>query len=568
MPRYTFFTILFLILLRLAIGWHFLYEGWHKLHSWMVGPSETNRPFTSEGFFREATGPVAPVVRSEWFLGDPDDRALALLTPTPAPEDPEKTSPGERVPPALAQQWDDYTNRFIRHFKLDERQQQDAQVRLAQTKSLAGMWLTLGESPLPEQLDGLVFPAPAVKEIQKNYPTGVFSEDQTVPRRVADYRDRLGEMRLLRDRKSWAMGKVVDRAPLAAAKADVAAMRKDLLDDLEKFTTALKVSLGVILKSRVEDVPLLAEGDRDEATLKLLTEKGLNEKWDEIAEQMAAAYQVSITPDNKAGKALEQAKRKAAAWLADRDQQSIKAATTTFGFGASPDAGPLLAVSALASPSLLGVPRRVELYQEELKQRGAKGSPAIDEAGQATAGLRRSLQDDLKARTAAMKDGVGREALDADLARGYAPPPPKGWWWTPIGWIDVATMLLLLVTGGCLMLGLFTRTSCVLAALFLVVTYLLYPPFPWLPAPPNTEGNYLFVSKNLIELLALLCLATTRSGRWFGVDALLHWMFRRRAPKPAPKKSDPGSGPNGPRRRGPAPVSQPAEKPAAKVGAK
>ena len=28
------------------------------------------------------------------------------------------------------------------------------------------------------------------------------------------------------------------------------------------------------------------------------------------------------------------------------------------------------------------------------------------------------------------------------------------------------------------------------------MTYLTHPPFPWLPLPPNTEGNPLFINKN------------------------------------------------------------------------
>ena len=59
-----------------------------------------------------------------------------------------------------------------------------------------------------------------------------------------------------------------------------------------------------------------------------------------------------------------------------------------------------------------------------------------------------------------------------------------------------------------------------LAAGFLLMTYFIAPPWPWLPTPPNVEGNYLFVNKNVVEMFALLALATTASGRWFGVDAL------------------------------------------------
>jgi hypothetical protein len=44
------------------------------------------------------------------------------------------------------------------------------------------------------------------------------------------------------------------------------------------------------------------------------------------------------------------------------------------------------------------------------------------------------------------------------------------------------------------------------------------------------EGHYYFVNKNLIEMLALLVLATTRSGCWLGLDGLLHRLnpWRRR----------------------------------------
>ena len=62
-----------------------------------------------------------------------------------------------------------------------------------------------------------------------------------------------------------------------------------------------------------------------------------------------------------------------------------------------------------------------------------------------------------------------------------------------------------------------------LAAGFLLMTYFIAPPWPWLPTPPNVEGNYLYVNKNVVEMFALLALATTASGRWFGVDALVHW---------------------------------------------
>ena len=93
--------------------------------------------------------------------------------------------------------------------------------------------------------------------------------------------------------------------------------------------------------------------------------------------------------------------------------------------------------------------------------------------------------------------------------------------------MDKATTWFLIAVGACLMGGLFTRLACVLGAGFLVMTYLTYPPFPWYPLPPNTEGNPLFINKNVIECIALLALACMPTGRWLGLDAIVLRPFCR-----------------------------------------
>src|SRR5690349_8041637 len=69
--------VFFILALRLAIGWHFLFEGLHKIHSYYIGPSETNRPFSSEPYFAAAEGPLGPVMRKQ--IGDVDDQLKARL---------------------------------------------------------------------------------------------------------------------------------------------------------------------------------------------------------------------------------------------------------------------------------------------------------------------------------------------------------------------------------------------------------------------------------------------------------------------------------------------------------
>lgn len=137
------------------------------------------------------------------------------------------------------------------------------------------------------------------------------------------------------------------------------------------------------------------------------------------------------------------------------------------------------------------------------------------------AAMRAELQKLLDDRTAEMMKSVADAAdLDPDQAkaRGPVPPPERHWL---IKSIDLATMWGLLAIGICLLLGLFSRTAALGGAIFLIMTLLTHPPLPWLPVPPNSEGNYVFISKNVIELFALLLLACIPTGRWFGLDALI-----------------------------------------------
>lgn len=108
------------------------------------------------------------------------------------------------------------------------------------------------------------------------------------------------------------------------------------------------------------------------------------------------------------------------------------------------------------------------------------------------------------------------------------PTPPNG------QFLDRVTMWFLVTVGACLMAGLFTRLACVMAAGFLVMTYLAHPAVPWYPLPPNTEGNPVFVNKNVIEALALLTLAMYPTGRWLGLDAIVLRPFcKYRGERPA-----------------------------------
>jgi hypothetical protein len=61
--------------------------------------------------------------------------------------------------------------------------------------------------------------------------------------------------------------------------------------------------------------------------------------------------------------------------------------------------------------------------------------------------------------------------------------------------------------------------------MFLLSITLIAPALPYAPAPPGAIGFYIYVNLYTIEMIALLALTFMPTGRWFGVDALLYYVF-------------------------------------------
>jgi uncharacterized membrane protein YphA (DoxX/SURF4 family) len=361
-------TRVFLVLLRLAIGWHFLVEGYDKIHSVELGPTETNRPWTSRGYLREASGPAAQHFRS--LAGDPDKEALELfgLRPLEAGEDPSKVPPHQRISPALDAAWNEYLLRFTRHYELTEDQVPLAEKKMVQAKDQAARWLA-GELP--------------PREVERTFgPLASFKTLESTSQRLQDYRERIAQIDHIMGVKLRAFGRDVEKRNLPALKAEADRLRTELLAELEKPMQETLASL--------------------------------------------------LTP--------EQQKR-----------------------------GPVLEVAE--------------------------------------------------------------------------PMTWRFWQWSQMQWVDTITSYGLTAVGLCLLAGLFTRSACVVGAAFLLLFYLAMPALPWLPESPKAEGHYLYINKNIIEMLALLALATTRSGCWVGLDGLLYfllpWHWRKRTLAAPPRRMIP-----------------------------
>lgn len=84
--------------------------------------------------------------------------------------------------------------------------------------------------------------------------------------------------------------------------------------------------------------------------------------------------------------------------------------------------------------------------------------------------------------------------------------------------VDFLNTWGLILIGLGLFLGLFTRISQIAGIVLLALYYITNPPFIATGSGIAVEGHYLFVDKNLVELIALLVLTFFPTGMFLGLD--------------------------------------------------
>ena len=122
--RNSLIAVALIVILRLAIGWHLLYEG-----LWKLDTQETANPWTAAGYLKNAEGPLRDTFRD--VAGDPDDIDWLNYD-------------------VVAARWDDWAKRFAAHYALNDKQQDSLQ------KLLDGNRIYVGElEQLPDGIDDL-----------------------------------------------------------------------------------------------------------------------------------------------------------------------------------------------------------------------------------------------------------------------------------------------------------------------------------------------------------------------------------------------------------------------------
>lgn len=94
--------------------------------------------------------------------------------------------------------------------------------------------------------------------------------------------------------------------------------------------------------------------------------------------------------------------------------------------------------------------------------------------------------------------------------------------------VDFLNTWGLIAIGLGLMVGLFTRLASIAGAVLLLMYYSVNPPLIGLEYSVPTEGNYLVVSKTLIESVALVILALFPTSNVFGLDMFLERFKNRK----------------------------------------
>jgi thiosulfate dehydrogenase (quinone) large subunit len=110
----------------------------------------------------------------------------------------------------------------------------------------------------------------------------------------------------------------------------------------------------------------------------------------------------------------------------------------------------------------------------------------------------------------------------AELFRGLAGNPNM------LANADLITMWGLTIVGACLILGLLTRLASLAGIGFILMFYLATPPLVGYFYSVPSEGSYLIVNKNLVEIAALGVIFATRSGLFAGLDRIVHGLVARR----------------------------------------
>lgn len=463
LKRISWLAIFLILVLRISIGWQFLYEGMWK-YDQMDGPT----PWSAEGYLKNAQGPFRDHFRQ--MTGDPDD--LNWL-------DYEK----------MSQKWYSWRDRFVDHYKLNAEQQALLNILLdsAATEDTAPAELPpfptfsrkLDSLPKSVNLDryaGTVEYDPQKKVLTVLEPV-LPSEESQIKEQVGTLpTDGTADQSKVDFLNAFEALVAESRSPIEKEISDLSrqAKAKDGGVDTENFNYAASRISSTVKKSLPYRHRLAASllGDPDRVGVY----GAVNER---------GSFDIEMGTVTRSMENEE-----------DGQKHNIK-------FGKIKEYKKLL-----------------EEYETALKQ--AAIDYQYDHAtmlGRKAAAMRAELVGPIRSLESELQDNALKMLTSEQLAYGAMPPED-----TPLHRSNMAAMWGLLILGALLIVGLLTRFAAIAGAAMLLSFYLVIPPWPGVPPAPGPEHS-LFINKNMIEVIALLAIAAMPTGTWFGIDAFFSRMF-------------------------------------------
>lgn len=433
LKRVSWIAITLIVLLRVSIGWQFLYEG-----MWKYDTLDSPKPWSAEGYLKSAQGPFRDYFRS--MTGDPND--LNWLN-------------YEKV----SQQWANWQRQFASHYNLDEKQRAALNDMFnGSSKSLEDPSKVPAAQPVSQSLDQL----PESVDLSRVKETVSYDEkgkklivkQPMLPSEQSRVLSQINVIEPTSKKYTTRDGKEADPVEVKFYQAF------NRLTDLSR-RLPYRQQLAAMLKGDPDRVGVVGR----------LNERG---SFDIEMGTVSAEDETQAETNIRYGQIQEYKD------LVNDYEKALDKAAISYQY----DHANLLS-------------RKLAMLRSEVV------SPV------------KALDDEVKEKA--------MELLTKEqFARG--PLPPEN---TPTHAASMKAMWGLLILGVLLICGLGTRVAALGGAFMLLNFYLVNPPFPGVPPAPGPE-HALFINKNMIEIIALLAIAATPSGSWFGLDSIFSGLFLRK----------------------------------------
>jgi uncharacterized membrane protein YphA (DoxX/SURF4 family) len=262
--------------------------------------------------------------------------------------------------------------------------------------------------------------------------------------------------------------------------------------------------------------------------VQMLDREAVERKWDDYVEIQAEEHGLGEEARGRIASVLDSCKASLAAYLEEKSSE-IAAYTEAVRKWEDREQRPLrgwgeVEEGKFLRPALSEIEQRAHKREQKRldEKRQELTAPVLAWTDQITAAVGAEIQREKSAAAGSMAGELAPQGAASVVARAE-----------PVEWrpglhrVNFGTMWGLTICGLLMVLGLFTRTACLGGAFFLALFYLSMPPWPGLDPAPVTEGTYLYVNKNLVELLACVMLATTPVGVWGGLDSIVRGAITR-----------------------------------------